>query len=280
MTAITLNISDYKKLKTDLADLLEKGRQQAQEALAEVANHTYWKVGRRLQLATDGAGRTESAELFRRLSSDLGLGQSTLYHTLQFFRLYPNGLPRSPAVAKLPWGKQVALLSVPDQAERLYYVGQALEQGWSRSRLRRAIRSGSYRSLPALLSGAGSELARPDSRLHTYLGVVERVVDGDTLDVRIDLGFMVWKSERLRLRGIDAPELNTPAGKKARSFVERELGQCKFVVFHTYKTDLYARYIADLLYDPALEDENAVFEKGHFLNQKLLDNGLALPLPG
>ncbi len=202
MTAITLNISDYNKLKTDLAGLLEKGRQQAQEVLAEVANHTYWKVGRRLQMATDGTVRTESAELFRRLSSDLGLGQSTLYHTLQFFRLYPNGLPRSPSVAKLPWGKQVALLSVPDQAERL------------------------------------------------------------------------------RLRGIDTPELNTPAGKKARSFVEGELMQCPFVVIHSYKTDLYARYIADLFYDPTLEDKRAVFEKGHFLNQKLLDAGLALPLPG
>ncbi len=51
-------------------------------------------------------------------------------------------------------------------------------------------------------------------------------------------------------------------------------------MFHTYKTDLYARYIADLLYDPALDDKNAVFEKGHFLNQLLLDNGLALPMPG
>jgi len=280
MTSIDLNISEYNKLRTDLAGLLEKGRLQAQQAVSEVASHTYWKVGRRLQTVTDGAGRTESAGLLRRLSGDLGLGQSTLYHTLQFFRLYPNGLPRSPAVAKLPWGTQVALLAVRDQDERLYYVEQALDQGWSRAKLRRAIRSGAYRGRPALLKGAEHKLLRPYSRLHTYLGVVDRVVDGDTLEVRIDLGFDVWKSERLRLRGIDAPELNTPAGKQARGFVERELGQCKFVVFHTYKTDLYARYIADLLYDPALDDKNAVFEKGHFLNQLLLDNGLALPMPG
>ena len=162
----------------------------------------------------------------------------------------------------------------------VYYVEQVLEQGWSCPQLRRAIRTGAYRDRPARLKGAGHKLGRPGSRLHTYLGVVDRVVDGDTLEVRIDLGFRVWRSERIRLRGIDTPELNTPAGKQARAFVERELARCEFVVFHSYKTDLYARYIADLFYEPTLKDKNAVFEKGHFLNQKLLDAELALPLPG
>ena len=38
---------------------------------------------------------------------------------------------------------------------------------------------------------------------------VLRVVDGDTLDVTIDCGFDIWKKERIRLLGIDAPEIRT-----------------------------------------------------------------------
>jgi len=53
-----------------------------------------------------------------------------------------------------------------------------------------------------------------------------------------------------------------------------------YISFSANDIRRHARYIADLLYDPVLEDKNAVFEKGHFLNQKLLDSGLALPMPG
>jgi len=38
---------------------------------------------------------------------------------------------------------------------------------------------------------------------------VDRVVDGDTVDVVIDLGFYLYKKERVRLSGIDAPEIRT-----------------------------------------------------------------------
>ena len=43
-----------------------------------------------------------------------------------------------------------------------------------------------------------------------YYGVeILRVVDGDTVDVRIDLGFNVWHKCRVRLMGINAPESRT-----------------------------------------------------------------------
>jgi len=50
------------------------------------------------------------------------------------------------------------------------------------------------------------------------------------------------------------------------------------VVVKTYKTDIYARYVADLFYDPALEDKDAIFEKGRFLNQELLEKNLAVKM--
>ncbi len=47
---------------------------------------------------------------------------------------------------------------------------------------------------------------------------INRVVDGDTIDVTIDLGFDLFKKERVRVAGIDTPE------KRTRDLEEKELG--------------------------------------------------------
>ena len=46
--------------------------------------------------------------------------------------------------------------------------------------------------------------------MYEYRCIIKRVVDGDTVDVDIDLGFhVVLKNQRVRLRGIDTPETRT-----------------------------------------------------------------------
>jgi micrococcal nuclease len=45
--------------------------------------------------------------------------------------------------------------------------------------------------------------------MYEYNAIVERVVDGDTLDCTIDLGFHTWKKVRVRMEGINAPESRT-----------------------------------------------------------------------
>lgn len=48
----------------------------------------------------------------------------------------------------------------------------------------------------------------PTEPAYLYRAVVVRVVDGDTINVDIDLGFYVWiKKQRIRLFGIDTPEV-------------------------------------------------------------------------
>lgn len=55
--------------------------------------------------------------------------------------------------------------------------------------------------------------------MYKYTCIVNRIVDGDTVDVDIDLGFGVWlKNRRVRIFGIDAPEIRT------RDLQEKELG--------------------------------------------------------
>mgnify|MGYP001309972326 FL=1 len=46
--------------------------------------------------------------------------------------------------------------------------------------------------------------------MHTYQCKIVRVVDGDTVDVDIDLGFGIWlRNQRIRMYGIDTPESRT-----------------------------------------------------------------------
>ena len=66
--------------------------------------------------------------------------------------------------------------------------------------------------------------------MYEYSCRIVRVVDGDTVDIDIDLGFGVWlKKQRIRLYGVDTPESRTrdleekKYGLAAKKFVERHL---------------------------------------------------------
>jgi endonuclease YncB( thermonuclease family) len=121
---------------------------------------------------------------------------------------------------------------------------------------------------------------------YMYAATVEQVIDGDTLWVRIDCGFNVILREKVRLRGIDAAEVASAEGKRAKVFVERRLPKDAQVVIHTMKSDKYDRYLADLFYGTRsavdslrsiVHGESAkIAKEGTFLNQELLDNGLAV----
>ncbi len=54
--------------------------------------------------------------------------------------------------------------------------------------------------------------------MYEYKAIVDRVVDGDTIDCTIDLGFSVWKKIRVRMEGINTPESRT------RDLEEKERG--------------------------------------------------------
>lgn len=100
--------------------------------------------------------------------------------------------------------------------------------------------------------------------MFTYAAKLIEVIDGDTVDLLIDLGFGVHVREKVRLYGIDAPEMLSEAGKIAKAYLESLLGATnelyvatrKMVRKPKEKTDKYGRYLA-VLYDgiSALEDD-------------------------
>jgi endonuclease YncB( thermonuclease family) len=121
--------------------------------------------------------------------------------------------------------------------------------------------------------------ARPidakEENLFTYVGSVERVVDGDTLEMRLDLGFGVEVEQTIRLRGIDAPEMSTPEGERAREFVEKALKAAARVVITTRQQDRYRRWLADVYYRPGWRDGRRILSRGKMLNSELMEVGLA-----
>jgi endonuclease YncB( thermonuclease family) len=111
--------------------------------------------------------------------------------------------------------------------------------------------------------------------LFTYKAYLDRVIDGDSLLVQIDLGFGVFIEQRLRLRGLDAPEIEDRDGQKAKKFVENELKGCPFLILKTYGSDIYDRYLVDVFYQKEEWKVEKIIEDGNFLNNRLLQEGLA-----
>lgn len=84
-------------------------------------------------------------------------------------------------------------------------------------------------------------------------GEVIRVIDGDTVELRVDLGCSVKLEMTCRLNGINAPEKNTVAGKEAKVWMETKLPTGQQVVVKTFRGDVtekYGRYLA-AIYTPA-----------------------------
>ena len=86
--------------------------------------------------------------------------------------------------------------------------------------------------------------------MYTYaIKEVVKVVDGDTIDVIIDLGFNLTKKERIRLAGIDAPESRTTDlnekkyGVEAKEFLQRRLNDCVNLKVKTEKDGKYGRML-------------------------------------
>lgn len=107
---------------------------------------------------------------------------------------------------------------------------------------------------------------------YLYKGKVIKIIDGDTLDVILDLGFKMTLTTRLRLLGLDAAELHDPlASERMRAQDAKNWLYAKvfdqLVLVRTEKSDSFGRYLAEV-YIP--EQENSV-------NYQMLAAGLVSP---
>jgi micrococcal nuclease len=81
-----------------------------------------------------------------------------------------------------------------------------------------------------------------------YVRKVENIVDGDTIDVLIDLGFDILFQSRVRLAGIDTPESRTKdlkekaLGLESKEYLKKQLKDAKSVIIKTEKMDSSEKY--------------------------------------
>ena len=112
--------------------------------------------------------------------------------------------------------------------------------------------------------------------MYEYPCKIVRVVDGDTVDVDIDLGFSHWiHNERIRLYGIDTPECRTrdaeekAAGLLAKKFVEDALHVGGTYTLTTKEKGKFGRYLGVIM----LSDRTSI-------NAVLVTEHLAVPYHG
>lgn len=85
--------------------------------------------------------------------------------------------------------------------------------------------------------------------MYEYVAKLVRVTDGDTVRLDLDLGFYSHRIDQpYRLLRIDAPEMNTAAGKASKAALEAFLTG-KALMAHTMKSDSFGRFLAELYAD-------------------------------
>ena len=113
--------------------------------------------------------------------------------------------------------------------------------------------------------------------MYEYKCEVNRVVDGDTIDVTLDLGFNILHKCRVRLYGIDTPESRTRdkdekvRGNLAKDFLKNEIENGKNVVLRTKLKDSrgkFGRVLASVIVDK------------RNINQLMINNYLAVEYSG
>lgn len=107
--------------------------------------------------------------------------------------------------------------------------------------------------------------------MYEYTARCTKTVDGDTLDLLVDVGFGIHVQQRVRLLGINCPEHGTIAGDDATAFTTAWIAE--------HGPDLIVRTVKDRRekYGRLLAQ---VVAPGHILNQDLVTAGLAVDYTG
>lgn len=102
--------------------------------------------------------------------------------------------------------------------------------------------------------------------MYTYKARINKVVDGDTVNLTIDLGFRLNYTCNCRLAGINAPEMNTEEGKKAKMILDMVTPKNQDLIIRSSGLDKYGRPIVIIdHFDPT---------EGTF-NEWMVNNGYA-----
>ena len=118
---------------------------------------------------------------------------------------------------------------------------------------------------------------------YIYRGKLDRVVDGDTIDALIDVGFDIWFKKRIRFKGIDTWESRTrdleekkrglEAKKRTQELLEEVSSKSGYFRLRSHGVGKYGRVLADIF----IQDKEG---KEIGINQQLITEGHAYVYDG
>jgi predicted nuclease of restriction endonuclease-like (RecB) superfamily len=152
MAELTPSSKSYQELLARLKDQIRTAQVRAALAVNRELVLLYWGIGREIlqRQAIEGWG----SKVVERLAKDLhaefpemkGLSRTNLLYMRTFAETWPQESIVQQVVGQIPWGHNVRLLElVKNPEERLWYVHQVIQNGWSRNILVMQIESDVYR---------------------------------------------------------------------------------------------------------------------------------------
>ncbi|MEM0968918.1 MAG: hypothetical protein AAGJ31_06185 [Verrucomicrobiota bacterium] len=126
-----------------------------------------------------------------------------------------------------------------------------------------------------LFAETGAELPFPpspeESSLYVYAGEMTKVLDGDTVELDIDLGFYVWRrAVSIDLYGIETKRADTPEGKAAFAWLKETLADA---------SELWELRIRTMKPKDNGQWQAVLYVGGENVNQALVDKGWATLVP-
>ncbi len=258
MPKTLISKAQYEALLDDVLSL----RDQADAASAAAKVSAYWAIGKRIHRLRISEKAGYHNTVIRDLAADSGLAIRTLHQSLKLSVDYQ----RPPQDDGLTWTHYRALLSLPTSELRDFYIRETQKHGWSARQLEAAVRADLHLGKKA----KSRALTRPSDPEYLYRATITDVVDADTLDVDIDLGFGVSRKTRVRLAVVNCPDIATQKGRRARDFVAASLMNAGTIVLKTEKYDKYGRYVAHVFFIARRTTLASCFKTGTYLNELLV----------
>ena len=250
----------------ELARAIRDNRQSIHSENKREKVRAAWTIGKLIDLhaAEYRLWGDYHAYLIKKLSKDLDMKLADLRRMRQFSRVYPDAVPPQ----DLDWWHYLALINIRDPIQREALALRDEKEKWTSDRLQAELKKvrGKNRTPP-------ESLAPPFllEKLNHYRAAVTHVLDGDTFHAVVDLGFGLTSLQIFRLGGVDAPEADTEEGIASKKFLVDQMKKSKGrVILKVTAQDKYGRYVADVWIPGAGNP------KGVYLNQKLVDEGLAI----
>lgn len=166
----------YAALLASIKERIQTAQVRAALAVNRELVILYWEIGR--EFLTRQKEEGWGAKVIERLAKDLrsefphmkGFSRTNLMYMRAFAEAWPEEAIVQQAVGQLPWGHNVRLIDlVKDPTERIWYVEQAIQNGWSRNVLAIQIEGGLYRRQGKAQTNFDKRLPAPQSDLAQQL---------------------------------------------------------------------------------------------------------------